>query len=731
MDFDLEAKNPPFPFLNRELSWLQFNERVLEEAEDKKTPLLEKLKFLEIYSENLDEFFMIRVAGVMKKVKHGQVFSETPDKIDLKTLLLRIRKKTLALQKRHEKCFGSLIHHWLRKHKIFILSYKELSIEEKTYLDTYFRESVYPALTPLNIDVSHPFPFLANLVNYLLVEFENDNLSSPNEDYPIGLIQIPPLLDRLIHVPSGQGKGETIFLLLEDLVKEYAEDLFKKRIKEKMFIRVTRNFEYTLENSRVSNLKDSVAEKIISRQNQNVVRLQHTKDAPFYLVKKLCEKLKLKKCQIYSYTQPYDYKGMKEVFKLPFPDLKFPKFNPRIPSRLALSDNIFQCIAEEDLLVHHPYESFYTIGEFIQTAAKDPKTVAIKQTLYRSSGDSPIIESLMQAARNGKDVTVVIELTARFDEQNNIDWSRRLENSGVKVVYGFVGLKTHCKLSLVLRKEEGKLAFYSHLSTGNYNPETAKLYTDLGLLTKNEEIGQDISKVFNILTGLNGTIFRNNKPLLKAQIPDFKHIFLSPFSMREKLTALIQKTKEKNESNAPRIIIIKVNALVDQFIIKELYEASNSGVKIHLIVRGSCSLKPGIEGFSKNISVTSIVDRFLEHSRIFYFKGPHVDQLLLGSADLMERNLNVRIEVLFPILEDSIKHRVITEILQTYMQDNVKARSLLSDGRYILPLEKNMNLQAQIRFIQLARSDGFKSKPYQEAIYQYLGKKQKRPLLFE
>lgn len=731
MDCDLEAKTPPFPFLNRELSWLQFNERVLEEAEDEKTPLLEKLKFLEIYSENLDEFFMIRVAGVMKKVKHGQVFSETPEKIDLKTLLICIRKKTRSLQKRHEKSFDSIIHHELRKHKIFILSYKELCVEEKAYLETYFRDSVYPALTPLSIDVSHPFPFLANLVNYLLVEFENDNSTPFREEYPIGLIQIPPILDRLIPVPSKQGKNEVLFILLEDLVKEYAQDLFNKRIKEKMFIRVTRNFDYTLEKSRVSNLKDSVEEKIISRQNQNIVRLQHTKDAPFYLVRKLCEKLKLKKTQLYSYTNPYSYKGMKELFKLPFPDLKFPKFNPRIPSRLALSDNIFKCIAEEDLLVHHPYESFYTIGEFIQTAAKDPKTVAIKQTLYRSSGDSPIIESLMQAARNGKDVTVVIELTARFDEQNNIDWSRRLENSGVKVVYGFVGLKTHCKLSLVLRKEEDKLAFYSHLSTGNYNPETARLYTDLGLLTRSQEIGQDISKVFNILTALNGTIFANNKPLLKAQTPDFKHILLSPFSMREKLTALIQKTKEKNETSSPRFIIIKVNALVDQFIIKELYDASNCGVKIHLIVRGSCSLKPGIEGFSKNISVTSIVDRFLEHSRIFYFKGPHIDQLLLGSADLMERNLNARIEVLFPILEDSIKNRVITEILHTYIQDNVKARSLLSDGRYTLPLGKNVKVQAQIRFIELARSDGVRSKPYQEAIYEYLGKKQKRPLLFD
>lgn len=718
-----------FPFINRDLSWLNFNERVLEEAEDPLTPLFEKLRFLSIYSDNLDEFFMIRVAGYRQKLQHGQFFCDTPDGLEISSLMGKMRHKILFLQQRQESVFSDLCSSELKKRGLHLLSYSELSNKQKDSLDVYFEASVYPALTPLNVDVSHPFPYLSNLVSYLAFELEES--VETKMPLSIGLIQIPSLLERLIEIPEEGYEKRRNFILLEDLVSNKADTLFQKRIKSKVIIRVTRDFDYSLEKRPIHDFKKSVAEKINERHNQKAVRLQYTIGASPSLLSMVKKKLGLNYEEMYLFSMPYDYRGIKELVKLPYPKLKFPLFNPRIPSHLGLSEDIFKCIGDSDLLVHHPFESFYTVGEFIRTASKDPHTVAIRQTLYRSSGNSPIIGFLMEAARNGKDVTVVIELTARFDEQANIDWSRRLEHSGAKVVYGFVGMKTHCKLTLVLRKENGKLAKYTHLSTGNYNPQTANLYTDLGLLTKNEEIANDAVKVFNILTGLNGMTFRDGSSLRKVNLPPLKRLILAPLSMRRDLISFIRGVSGDQMSEAPGLIIIKVNALIEPRIIKELYAASSRGVKIHLIVRGACSLRPGLEGISKNIIVTSIVDRFLEHSRIFYFKSSKIDKLYLGSADLMGRNLNSRIEILFPILQESIKNRVIGQILHTYSRDNVKARYLLSDGSYVHAKQVKKKIQAQSKFIEIARSDGFKSHPYKKAIYYYLRKKGTRPIVYD
>ena len=718
----VHSKNS-LPFLNRELSWLCFNERVLEEAEDPETPLLEKFFFLSVFSENLDEFFMIRVAGVYTKLSQGLTFSNAADGLDLVTLSQRIRKKVLLLQKRKETYSKTIIQNDLVKEKLFLLSPKDLDSKKLKFLDDYYRLSIAPALSPITIDVSHPFPFLSNLVTYLLIEFEDESLS-------FGLIQIPYLLERVIEI-SQKGETNQFFLFLEDIISFYSQELFQRKIRSKTLVRVTRDFDYSFKKSYVNDLKKSVSEKIIARHNQRAVRLEHTPGGSERLLSFVKEKLHLRGDQVYAFEFPYDYKGFRELVKLPLAHLKFPKFNPRIPPRLVLSENIFKCLDEGDLLLHHPYESFYTVGEFIQTAARDPKTVAIKQTLYRSSASSPMLEFLMEAARSGKDVTALIELTARFDEETNLDWSKRLVSSGVKVVYGFVGFKTHCKISLVLRKEKGRLSKYSHLSTGNYNPQTANAYTDLGLLTKNEEIGNDLIKIFNILTSFNGSFFQDKASLAKIKLPKFKHLIPAPFCMREVLIEFIRKTKDFKKEGIPGLIVIKVNALIDPYIIKELYEASSRGVKIHLLVRSACSLRPGLEGFSENIIVTSIVDRFLEHSRIFYFKSESIDKLFLGSADLMERNLNSRIEVLFPILEEDLKNRVIGEILQTYFQDNVKARYLLPDGQYVSPKRTKKKLRAQSKFIELARSEGVKSEPYKRAIYHYLQKKGKRPVLYD
>ena len=727
-----DLKGLSFPFLNRDLSWLNFNERVLEEAEDPTTPLFEKLRFLSIYSENLDEFFMIRVAGLMKSLQNGQLCCDTPDGLDISVLLGRLRRKIMNLQKRQTSLFSSLVKAELKSEGFSFVRYHDLNREQRKVMQSYYNESVYSALTPISIGISHPFPFLSNLASYLVLEFEEkSDKSEKSAGTSLGLIQIPGLLDRYIEIPLKNMDGNRQFLLLEDLVANFAEKLFQREIKSRFIIRVTRNFDYTFSKSHIHDFKKSVAQKINERHQQKAVRLQYSLGASSNLLKTVKEKCHLSFSDMYLYEYPYDYSGIKEFIKLPYPKLKFPDFNPRIPSRLAMSEDIFKCIEEEDLLVHHPFESFYTIGEFVQTAARDPHTVSIKQTLYRSSGVSPIIEFLMEAARNGKDVTVVIELTARFDEQANIDWAKRLESSGVKVIYGFVGLKTHCKLSLVLRKENGKLSKYSHLSTGNYNPQTARLYTDLGLLTKNQEIGNDLVKVFNVLTALNGTSFRDGVSIQGLKVPDFSHIIVAPFSMREQIISYIRKVKEDENDVESGLIILKVNALIDAAIIKELYEASSRGVKIHLIVRGACSLRPGLEGFSQNIIVTSVVDRFLEHSRIFYFKSTKIDKLLLGSADLMGRNLSSRIEVLFPILEEKVKSRIVGQILHTYSRDNVKARYLLADGRYVLSKKTKKPLRAQTKLIEYARSDGFKSLPYKKAIYHYLQKKGTRPIMYD
>ena len=594
------------PYINRELSWLKFNERILEEAENEENPLLERLRFLCIYQDNLDEFFMIRVGGLVGQRKQGKVYCSGFCSREISSLLVRIRDEAHKQKEKHEYLLEDLISNQLPLKGIVLKQYRELSFEEKSELKEYYKRSVFPVLTPVVVGASHPFPFLSNLNSYLFVEFEKGcgTLGSSS----IGFIQIPSLLESLVEISSTQ-QGKRVFVLIETMIEEFAEEVFgDRKIKSKTLLRVIRNLDYRFLESNISNLKEVIEKKIITREIQSVVRLELSSNSSPFLVHYIKESLKLKD-DVFYFSQFFcASKGLKKLVGLPYPELKFKEFNPRIPSRLVLSEDIFSCIREEDLLVHHPFESFYTIGEFIQTAANDPQTIAIKQTLYRSSGDSPIIQSLIEAVRNGKDVTVVIELMARFDEKNNIDWAKKLEKSGVKVSYGFVALKTHCKLSIVLRREGEKIVKYSHLSTGNYNTETAQLYTDLGLLTSHDGIGDEVLRIFNMITSLN---------INSLKADPFRFLIAAPHDMRKKVISLIREVKKSNSRGVPCFIIIKVNSLVDPIVIRELYSASNSGVKIHLIVRGACCLRPGLEGYSKNIIVTSIIDRFLEHSRIF------------------------------------------------------------------------------------------------------------------
>ena len=720
MDFFYLNSSKKLPYINRELSWLKFNERILEEAENEKTPLLERLRFLCIFMDNLNEFFMIRVGSLVEKSKQGHVCCVRSYPFEILHLLKKIRQEVFLLQERHENLLRSLIKNRLSKNKIFIKTYKSLSLDQQKEIKEYYFESIFPTLTPVVVGASHSFPFLNNLVNYLFVEFEETGESKT--DSAIGFVQVPSLLDSLIEVSEEKNKGRS-FILLEKIVIEFVGEIFGgRKIKSLALVKVTRNLDYHLLKSNINNLKDSVAKKIITRENQRIIRLECSKRASPFLVSLIKKKLNLKDSQIYFSRYFYACEGFKKIVDLPCPELKFPLFNPRIPSRLVLSDDIFSCIREEDLLVHHPYESFYTIGEFIQTAAKDPQTVAIKQTLYRSSGDSPIVHSLMEAVRNGKDVTIIIELMARFDERNNIDWAQKLERAGVKVSYGFVGLKTHCKISIVLRKEQGKIVTYSHLSTGNYNNATANLYTDLGLLTKNEKIGSELVRLFNMITSLSFHSIRKNP---------FEYLIIAPHDMRKKLIGFIREVRNSSSQDSTRFIIIKINALVDPLVIGELYAASNKGVKIHLIVRGACSLRPGLASYSENIIVTSVIDRFLEHSRIFYFKSKSNERLFLGSADIMPRNFDSRVEVLFPILQENVRSRVINEILSTYCKDNVKARFLLANGKYDFIKTKKEKVRAQSKLIELARSDGFKSLPYKKAIHYDLSKDGSRPIVYE
>ena len=718
---------PEPTYFNRELSWLEFNARVLEEAAAHDTPLLEKLKFLAIYSTNLDEFYMVRVAGLKKVVEEDLHTLDSPDSMSGDEVLIEIRKRVNDLSEIKQKILREEVLPGLRNHGIEIVQMKDLSELERQKLEVYFREQVFPVLTPLAVDPAHPFPFLTNLALYLLVNFRESSTGDEYEnDRPaIGLVEIPSVLPRLIPVQpaerlfSGSDQdGRKHFVTLEDLVGEHLATLFLGfEVASVSSIKVTRNLDYTLLENEVVDLLKSVQREVTSREHQEAVRLEIAGDIPGKVLEFIMQELRIKLPDIYYRVQPLNLNGMMALYGLPMPHLKDLPFNPRLPRQMDSPDDMFDLIAEEDLLLHHPFDSFYPVVEFLQFAAHDPNVLAIKMTLYRTGGDSPIIDALILAAENGKQVTAVVELKARFDERNNISWARRLERAGVNVAFGFVGLKTHAKLLLVVRREGSKLVRYVNLSNGNYNSASAKLYTDLSFFTNDDDIGFDVSTIFNLLTGFN--IFSvENRLKRKVAVPQFKKLGVAPLTLRSKLLELIGREVAEVKKSGSGLIILKMNSLVDKEIIDALYAASQGGVSVKLIVRGICCLRPGVAGLSDNIQVISIVDRFLEHSRIYYFGNGGKSEVYLSSADCAARNFDRRIEVIFPIKGTEMRTRIFDNLLSNYLADNVKARVLMPDGSYVLrkPGRNEPAIRAQQRLIEMARDRGLKSIPYEKAI---------------
>lgn len=736
----LALKKPNFHpkyFLNRELSWLEFNARVLEEALLPSNPLLERIKFLAIFSSNLDGFFMVRVAGLKKMQKEGFLYCESPDNMTVLTALKRIREKTLDLIELSQNELQHQILPKLLPHGIEILKHANLSTKQKQAMDKYFTELIFPILTPLAIDSSHPVPFLANLALYWVIEFETSNSANDSKEPLIGFVEIPAILSRLIPLVKDKNTQEFTFLMLEDLIAAHFDQLFLGfKIKNFTLIRVTRNLDYTLLENNIVDLLESVQKEVHDREHQEAVRLEIWQDIPISVLNKLTSLLQLDKNDIYHHPCFLNFPGLSKLADLPLEELKDVPFNPRIPARLASPHSMFTLIKEKDLLVHHPYESFYAVVEFIQEAANDPDVLAIKQTLYRLSDDSPIVDALIKACANGKHVTVVVELKARFDEKNNIYWAQRLEKSGVNVVYGIVGFKIHSKVCLVIRQEKGKIVRYVHLSTGNYNHHTAKQYTDIGLFTAWDDLGKDISSLFNLLTGFN--ILSKKSSFKRENIfPKFDTIYVSPLYLRDKIISEIvqviqaQKNIMKSDKSSKTLIAAKLNGLVDADIINHLYLASQAGVQVKLIVRGICCLKPGIKDLSENIEVISIVDRFLEHSRVYIFQTPKEQRVFLGSADWMVRSMDHRVEILYPVIDKDIKERLINEVFFLAWNDEVKARVLQKDGTYVprIPSKKKNPFRSQQKFIELARLEGIKSIPYEKAIrYDVRKKRGQRPV---
>jgi polyphosphate kinase len=716
-DIDLNA---PSLYINRELSWLEFNRRVLEEARDQLTPSLEKLKFASIFSSNLDEYFMVRVGGLFRilgiNLDHIDASGKTPRKE-----LDEIAEKARGLVAEQYACIMGEVLPQLEKAGIFIHRINELDKKELKRLDEYFEEQVFPILTPLAVDAGHPFPFLGNLRLNLMVVFKEASGIKVPQAY--AFVEAPSVLPRLI--PTNAEKGKYHFILLEDLIRRHIHRLFPgMEIKNVIAFRVTRIHDYDLHEDEVLDLVKSVEAELKDRANQNVVRLEIEPGAPKKILNLLSQKLGVEERFVYEIKGPINICDFLQLYDLPVDaSHKDLPFNPRIPKQFAADKDIFTVIREGDMLLHHPYDSFAAVMDFLNTAADDPNVLAIKQTLYRTGKDSPVIAALRRAAENGKQVTAVVELTARFDEEHNIDWARQMEESGVNTVFGFVRWKTHCKATLVLRREGKQLRRYVHVSSGNYNTVTAKIYTDIGLFTCDPDFGNDASALFNVLTGFNswtgGDMFT---PATVAAM--FRKFMISPVTTQETIHRLIDREIEKSNPKTPGRIIAKMNALVDTKTVCKLYEASRAGVRIDLIVRGMCCLRPGIPGVSDNIRVTSILDRFLEHSRLYYFHNGGNPEIYSGSADWMPRNFKKRAEILYPINNTDLKSRIMDEILMTYLKDNVKARLMQPDGSYIRvkPKDGEKPMRSQNELIAIARKGGVKSPPYEELVKK-IGKK--------
>ncbi len=686
-----DYKRPEY-FINRELSWLAFNARVLEEAQDASQPLLERLKFLSIVSSNLDEFFEIRVAGLKQQVLQGSD-EGGPDGLDPEEVLAAVRTRVLHQVGDQYDLWNNELVPELVAQGVEFPRMSQLSANELPWTRKYFEDEVYPVLTPLAIDPSHPFPQLLNKSHNVVIELAQPN--SPDETC-MAIVQIPRVLSRLVRIPDELNPGGPLrFLFLKSIIKPVVGDLFPGvDVRQSHGFRVTRNSDLYIDEEEVENLLSSVEEELRKRSRGNAVRLEVESSCPAEIERYLLETFHLAPADCYRLPGPLTFLHLNPlVFGDQFPKLRDRPFSPVYSRDLPTGVDMFAVLRRKDVLLHHPYETFNSVVEFIGSAAADPQVLAIKLTLYRTSGDSPILHALIAAARAGKQVTALMEIKARFDEANNINWSRKLEEAGVHVVYGLVGLKTHCKLLLVVRRDEDRIRLYAHLGTGNYHPRTARLYTDLGLLTTRESLTQEVAAIFNKLTGLSGH-------------QEFNEVIVAPFGMAQRFLDLIAAEAANALEGKPARIIAKVNSLVDEKLIVALYQASNAGVKVDLIVRGICCLRPGVPGVSENIRVVSIVGRFLEHHRIFYFENAGDPLIFAGSADWMPRNLYRRVEVVFPLLAPEIRQRVSGEILDAYLKDHRKGRELRSDGSYVRlrPFDGEEPFQAQLFFRETARA---------------------------
>lgn len=676
----LDLTKPEY-FYNRELSWLKFNLRVLKEAMGKETPLLERLKFIAISASNLDEFFMVRVAGLWSNFDSG-VEKRDASGMSVHEQLVAISQAAHEQVRTQTKSLIALMAE-MDAVKLHFRRVKDLSELGKDWLEEYYREVVFPVLTPMAVDASRPFPFLANKTLNLAVE-----LIKADGEHSMGLIQVPSVLDRIVEV---EPEGKRTFVFLEDIIASHCHDLFKGcHILDMVSFRVTRDSDLDLEEDDSVDLMKEVEESLRKRKRGAAVRLEIFKTNNNRIKKFLEENLDVTEVEVYEINGPLDptcffkFIGMKGMW----PWLYEP-FVPQRPLELPDDSDLFAAIRENDILLHHPYESFDPVVKLVSDAADDPQVLAIKQTLYRVSGNSPIVAALARAAENGKQVTVLVELKARFDEENNILWARRLEKAGCHVIYGLVGLKTHAKIILIVRKEDNGIRRYLHLGTGNYNDSTAKLYTDLGLMTANDEFGSDASAFFNLLSGY-------------SEPPVWNKLVMAPLGLREKIYALIDNEIAMVRAGREGHIIAKMNSLIDQPVIQKLYEASAAGVHIDLIVRGICGLRTGIEGISDNITVRSIVGRQLEHSRIFWFANGGEEQLYLSSADWMPRNLNDRVELFFPVETEEHIHRI-KALLDLYLRDNVGAHMMQSNGTYRRVRNKLEPVSAQSTLYEMAQ----------------------------
>jgi polyphosphate kinase len=687
--------NDPSLYINRELSSLQFNMRVLEEALDRRHPLLERVKFLSIFSSNLDEFFMIRVSGLRRQLA-AEIVEAPPDGMTPAEQLRVIRQELLPLLERHSVCWHKDLHPKLEAEGIHILHYDQLKSKQRKLLRQHFEREIFPALTPLAFDPTHPFPHISNLSMNLAVV-----LNDPRYGARLARLKVPPVFPRLLRIPSEEKADgyESLglvrdvaahFVWLEEVVAANLDLLFPgMEIAAVYPFRVTRDADPEIEEDEAADLLLAIQESVRKRHFGTAVRLEIDNAMPERVRNILVRNLGLAPYQVYTKEPPIGMADLMQLTRVDRPDLKDAPFQPATPLVLTTGESLFSILRRQDVLLYHPYDGFTPVVGLLREAAEDPDVLAIKQTLYRVGPNSPVVAALMKARENGKQVAVLVELKARFDEENNIVWARSLEQAGVHVVYGLVGLKTHAKLLLIVRRERDGIRRYVHMSTGNYNDVTARLYSDIGFLTSDPDLAADVSDLFNVLTGY-------------SYKQSYRKLLVAPDLMKQQIVARIEREIERHGEDGQGYLAFKMNALVDKKCIQALYRASQAGVKVDLQVRGICCLRPGVPGISDRITVTSVVGRFLEHPRIYYFRNGGEEELLMGSADLMPRNLDRRVEQLFPIEDPDLRESVYEHILCVHLRDNMQARRLLPDGTYerVRPRDGEPELDSQTWMIE-------------------------------